>query len=79
MDRDLMCDVTVLTKNPSNDLMLKRALKATRYTDGRPLLRARHAVFSAAISHDARSAVFVPKTTKTLESSITRWENPLIS
>ena len=47
--------------------MLKRALEAMGYTDGRPLFRARHPVFNAATSHDARSAVFVPKTTKTLE------------
>ena len=31
----------------------------------------------AATSHDARSAVFVSKTTKTLESSIAQLENPL--
>ena len=34
----------VLAGNPSNDLMLKSALEATGYTDGRPVLHARHPV-----------------------------------
>ena len=54
-------------KNLSKDLMLNRALEAIGYTDGRPLFRASHPVINAATSHDARSAVFVPKTTKTLD------------
>ena len=60
--------------------MLKRALEAIGYTDGSPLFRARHPVFNTATSHEARSAVFVQKTTKTPGSScsrIVKWENPL--
>ena len=45
MDRDLTRDV--LTGNLYNDLMFKRALKAIGYTDGHPLLRARHPAFDA--------------------------------
>ena len=59
MDRDLMRDV--LTRNPSNDLMLKRTLEAIGCTDGCPLFRAWHTVFDAATSLNARSAVFVRK------------------
>ena len=40
-------------------------------------MRAMHPVFDAATRHDARQAVYVPKTTKTQGSSITKLEKPL--
>ena len=67
----------MLTGNPSNDLMVKRALEAIGYTDGRPLLRVGHRRYDAATGNDARPAVFVPNTTKTPGSSIADLANPL--
>ena len=67
----------VLTGSPSNDHMLKCALEAIGYTDGRPLLHAGHPVYDAATCNDARAAVLVPNTTKTPGSSIADLANPL--
>ena len=52
-----MRDVPLLTKNLSNDLMLKRALEEIGYTDGRPLFRARHPTFNTATSHNVPGAL----------------------